>query len=95
MREFLSHCALIPAVASQYKTDSAAAADKAAAEESKEQSDDGAKSVAAMTSAFESSTHELAAASLQYDTLRAELRAHADKIGSRQSLAQFFERYLR
>lgn len=79
MREFLAHCALIPTVASQYKSRAKPA------EESKEES----------SSTAPSAVPVLDDASLQYDTLRAEMRAHADKVGSRQSLAQFFERYLR
>lgn len=66
-------------MASEYKSGGNASARKDA-EESKEES-------AAASPA--SPVPVLSDAALQYDTLRAELRA------SRQSLAQFFERYLR
>lgn len=85
LREFVAHCALIPTVASQYKSDNQDSGTGKVSEESKE----------AESSPSVSAPLALNDAALQYDTLRSELRAHADKVGSRQSLAQFFERYMR
>ena len=84
MKEFIAHCALIPTVAAEYKA--SAAAPPKPVEESKEQD---SAPPAASASLVESD------AAVQYDTLRTEMRAHAAHSGSRQGLAQFFERYLR
>ena len=91
LREFLGHCALVPAVARQYKTRVEMPGKEQ--EESKEPTP--AQNGAAADAAGADALPVLDEQSLLYDTLRAEMRAYAGAVGSKRDLAQFFERYLR